>query len=158
MFHVPPESPQFPEALNKPAVETAEFKRRRPRGRAASGLVRVSRTRYDAVDKKRAASVRTDAAKVNSVSGSTFKRATDGLTLCLSCTHVRTCVCAIYCAALSKEISPGAPKPFHIASIKHLRYCAAFFFLFSRFCFFLFPSTTTPIGDRCAIERLLGGL
>jgi len=57
----PPESPQFPEALNKLAVETAEFKTpEASRPHHVGSLVRVSRTRYDMVDKKRAASVRTD--------------------------------------------------------------------------------------------------
>lgn len=90
--------------------------------------------------------MRTNAAKVNSVLGLTFKRATHG-SPCVSSTHVcaraRARACAIYCAALSKEISPGAPKPFHTVSIKCLFYiyCAALFFLF---LFFFFNNDVEP--------------
>lgn len=142
----PPESPQFPEALNKPTVETAEFKTpEASRPHRVGPLVRVSRTRYDAVDKKRAASVRIDAAKVNSVSGSTFKRATDGsprVSRARTCVRVFARFIARHCR---KKSAPGAPKPYHTASIKRLRSCVALFFS-CRFFFFRFNDN-----DRAAV-------
>lgn len=121
---------------------------------APSLSVRVSRARYETVDKKRAASVRTKRGESEFRRGFDFRKERHMAHLVSQArTCACACVCAIYCAALSKEISPGAPKPFHnCVDQMSPRYCAAlsffFFFFFSFFFFFRFFFFNTDVEPR----------